>query len=215
MEYTSSSSPPKTEDEFSHIFLANSDGSQLTQLTTTPRRDVSPAWSPDGTRIVFASDRTGNMEVFVMNADGSEQTRLTTHADNGSFAPAWSPDGKRIAFISNRDDAVGIFVMNADGSNQTRLTDNKALSDLEPDLTLRWSPDGQRIVFVSTSSGAKIYSINVDGSDLKPLVKESPASAPTFSPDGKRIAFAATRDGNPDIYVMNADGSAITRLTNK
>jgi TolB protein len=54
-----------------------------------------------------------------------------------------------------------------------------------------------------------------DGSDLKPLVKESSSSAPVYSPDGKRIAFTATRDGNPDIYVMNADGSEATRLTNK
>jgi len=204
----------KTEDEFSQLFVANSDGSQLTQLTTTPRHDLSPMWSPDGSRIVFASDRTGNTEVFVMNADGSEQTRLT-RTDGSSFAPAWSPDGKRIAFISTRNDAATIYVMNGDGSNQTPITDDNALSDLEPDLTLVWSPDGQSFVFVSGSSGARIYSVKVNGSDLKQVVKESPSSSPALSPDGKRLAFAATRNGNPDIYVMNMDGSNLTRLTDK
>ena len=83
-----------------------------------PRRPRwwTPAWSPDGRRIAFTSERDGNPEIYVMNADGSGVTRLTYNdaRDLDSF-PAWSPDGRRIAFHSNRDGNFEIYVMNASG----------------------------------------------------------------------------------------------------
>ena len=80
----------------------NADGSGPTRLTNNAAADVEPAWSPDGSRIAFASTRDGNFEIYVMNADGSNQTRLTNNAA-ADDQPAWSPDGTRIAFKSNRD----------------------------------------------------------------------------------------------------------------
>ena len=79
--------------------------------------DRQPAWSPDGGRIAFASDRDENDEIYVMNADGAGQTRLTnTSSDEG--LPAWSPYGTRIAFNSSTDDIPDIYVINADGPGQ-------------------------------------------------------------------------------------------------
>jgi len=92
------------------------------------------AWSPDGSKISFASDRDGNFEIDVMNADGSRQTRLTSNS-GVDLLPSWSVDGSKIAFTSNRDGNSEIYVMNADGSNQTRLT-NHSGSDENPS----WSP---------------------------------------------------------------------------
>ena len=95
-----------------------------------------PAWSPDGTKIAFVSDRDGDTEIYVMNADGSHPTNLTnTSAEDRT--PAWSPDGTKIAFVSSRDGSAGIYVMNADGSNPTRLVGN-INDDFWPTLT--WSP---------------------------------------------------------------------------
>jgi TolB protein len=81
---------------------------------------TAPAWSPDGRKIAFVSDRNGNSEVYVMNAKGNGQRNLTR---NPAFDadPAWSPDGRKIAFASKRDGEYGIYVMNVDGSGQRRL----------------------------------------------------------------------------------------------
>src|SRR5438105_1357594 len=105
------------------IFTVNPDGSGLTMLTTTEANNTFPAWSADGTKIVFTSDRDGNEEIYSMNADGSGQTRLTNNASADEF-PAWSPDGTKIVFKSNRDGNFEIYSMNADGSGQTRLTNS-------------------------------------------------------------------------------------------
>jgi len=116
------------------ICVMNADGSDQVNLTRESASGHSPAWSPDGTRIAFASNRDGNGEIYVMNADGSGQTRLTDNPAAEAF-PAWSPDGSRIAFVSGRDGNLEVYVMNADGSGQTNLTDNPAT-----DGSAAWSP---------------------------------------------------------------------------
>ena len=167
-------------------------------------------------RIAFHSDRDGNFEIYVMNADGSGQTRLT-YNDNIDRNSSWSPDGQRIVFDSDEGN-FDIFVMNADGSGVTRLTDNSA-----EDWFADWSPDGQRIAFYSTRDGNReIYAMNADGSGQTRLTdNDAEDYFPAWSPDGRRIAFHSYRDDpDPDdddyisnIYVMNADGSVQTRLT--
>ncbi len=92
----------------------NADGLGQTRLTTNPAGDGEPAWSPDGTKIAFTSDRDGNSQIYVMNAaDGSGQTNLTNNAAFIVGTPAWSPDGTKIAFTNTRDGNVEVYVMNA------------------------------------------------------------------------------------------------------
>src|SRR2546423_1183351 len=106
------------------VLLMNADGSNQSRLSNAGSRDINPRWSPDGTRIVFSSDRSGNpgvFEIFVMTASGSNQTRLTNNSGENS-RPFWSPDGARIAFQSNQRFSFDIYLMNTDGSGQTRIT---------------------------------------------------------------------------------------------
>src|SRR4029077_7283177 len=107
-------------------------------------QNSDPAWSPDGKKIAFMSNRDGgDIEIYVMNVDGSQQTRLT-NAPGRDAHPSWSPDGKNIYFQSPRDGGMPqIYVMKADGSGQRRLTHNAGFTGVP-----LASPDGRRIVFM-------------------------------------------------------------------
>jgi len=84
-------------------------------LTHNSAEDAQPAWSPNGTKIAFATNRDGNDEIYVMNANGSAQVNLTNHTGS-DLAPAWSPDGTKLAFQSDRETNYAVWIMNADGS---------------------------------------------------------------------------------------------------
>jgi TolB protein len=108
----------------------DADGSNAGQLTTQ-ESNLSPSFSPDGTKIVFASDvGSGFMEVWVMNVDGTSPTRLTT-TNSGAGTPTFSPDGSRIAFGRSSSGNDDIYLINADGSNEVRLTSHPA-QDVKP-----------------------------------------------------------------------------------
>ncbi len=182
-----------------------------------PYNNEHPAWSPDGKKIAFASNRDGNNEIYVMNADGSAQKRLT-FAPGRDAHPAWSPDGKRIAFQSPRDgdgSDTNLYVMNAGGTNQVKLTNNKGFCGVPA-----WSPDGKRIVFQWRIENAgvqrwHIFVINADGSGQQQLTSDAANNqVPNWSPDGKRILYYSDVTGKNQLYLMNPHGSNRRRLTN-
>jgi TolB protein len=189
-------------------------------------KDAYPMLSPDGSRLLFESDRTGNWEIYTMRPDGTDLVRLTS-APAPDVGPIWSPDGKRIVFASERDAGDSeIYVMNADGSGQRRLTRQPG-DDSHP----HWSPDGARIVFNSarttpdlsadwSKQHLEIFTMAADGSDVRQITRFKTVSTyPQFSPDGKKIAFRRVTDEpgmlwdltlgarNSEVFVINADGS--------
>jgi Tol biopolymer transport system component len=207
------------------IYSMDADGSNLRQLTHRRGPEFDPAWSPDGKRIVYRDSRRGinrNDEIYVMRADGSNQRNISRDpADD--WGPAWSPDGKWIAFSAAREGMPQIFVMRPDGSDAHRL------NELEGEYPA-WSPDGSRIAFMSQEPGARgndpnynVYVMNADGSRLTRLT-DYPGEDGwlDWSPDGTKIVFTTSHDDQGqsgdigpywDLYVMNADGSAKTRIT--
>jgi len=210
------------------IYAVNADGSgSAVQLTDNSAWDGDARRSPDGTKIVFTSNRHEGQEgtdIYVMNSDGTDQERLTfTYSGRSSADPSWSPDSQRIVFSSQLGgtncSADEIYVMDVDGSNQTPLTDNA--DDYEcnfgyPDYWDRnpsWSPDGTQIIFAAKrGEDSGIYVMNADGTGQSRLADGY--LTPSWSPDGTQIAFSLMgNNGAPDIYVMDADGSAPTPLT--
>jgi dipeptidyl aminopeptidase/acylaminoacyl peptidase len=171
----------------SEIYSVRSDGTGTIRLTDDPGGDTDPAWSPDGTRIAFTSDRGGVRAVYVMQEDGTNLTRLTPLTSNNT-RPAWSPDGSRIALVSDRDANAEIYTMNADGSDARRLTSDGA-ADTDP----VWSPDGARIAFSRGSDrNAEVHMMNADGSNVSRLtLNDTWDGQPAWSRDGT-LAFVRT-----------------------
>jgi dipeptidyl aminopeptidase/acylaminoacyl peptidase len=225
------------------IYVMNADGSGQTRLTNTTADEWGPAFSPDGSRIAFESRRDGNGEIYVMEADGSGQTRLTYNAAldgepafspddrkiafsrggdiyvmnadgsgqtlvaNNGYEPEFSLDGSKIVFVSFRDGDAEIYVMNADGSGQMRRTNDPAWNWL-----FSLSPDGGKIAYTRWGGlfNPYIYVMNANGTEHILTNGAAWDSSPAFSPDGTKIAF----NRGADIYIMNANGSGQTRLTN-
>jgi TolB protein len=102
----------------------DADGSNQTNLTNDPADDIGGSWSPDGSQILFFSDRDGNNEVYVMNTNGSSPTNLTNNVADDTYA-IWSPDGSLIAFTSDRTGGDrDVYIMTAAGVGATPVTIN-------------------------------------------------------------------------------------------
>ena len=208
------------------IFTMNADGSGLRQLTTNPRNDRQPDWSPTGRDIAYSIDKpnaTRNFEVARMTAAGTGHRRLTTSpTDVASTQPSWRPDRKGILFRRTGPGRAGsIWQMGL-------LGDNPMLRFAPPSNPLypSWSPDMRRVLFAAISPTADtdrgIFTLEPSGTGLRTLFDVAGAydSAPAWSPDGRRIAFESDADvagANPErdmeVWTMAADGSDRVQLT--
>lgn len=215
-----SSRDTPTNSNIYEIYVMNSDGSGQTRLTNSPAIDYEPSFSPDGTRILWTSTRTGHGEIFVMNADGSNQQQLTTTGSYDANTRAkWSHDGTKICYL-HYDSAIRsneIWIMNPNGSGARRVTFNTM-----DERRLSWNADDTRIAFDSASSNSQIYVVNADGTGFQRLITRlSTDFGPQFSPLGDKISFSSRDDFNgngsfaPKLFAMNLDGTDLTRLGNR
>ena len=196
-------------DSGNQIWVMNNDGTAKQQLTTLGQ-NLAPAWSVDGTKIAFASDRTGSFQIFVMNPDGSGQTNISNSFSDDT-QPAWSPAGT-IAFVRTAAslNPVGkIWVTNSSGSLQVQITFGPG-NDERPSF----SPDGATIAFSTNRDGNyEIYKIPAAGSTATRLTN-NPASDrnPSWAPDDSAIAFGSDRNAGLKIWAIAPDGANPTQL---
>jgi uncharacterized repeat protein (TIGR01451 family) len=184
------------------------------RLTLDPSTDGEPAWSPDGSRIVFVSTRDQpHGDLYVMAADGTGVRRLTSDAATES-QPSWSPDGRRLVFARHTGGDHDLWVMNSDGSGPDSLLTGSA-----DDTWPAWSPDGASIAFASDRDDpdGDVYRIPARGGAPPRRLTDHPAAdtEPAWSPDGRQLAFATSRyvDFNSHIARVGVDGGEVTRVT--
>lgn len=191
LAFTSRRAGPTSPD--GRVIITNPDGTGGISLGTSTNEDmIQPAWSPDGTKIVFASVQPNN-DIYVMNATGGGVVNLTnTGFSTGERSPSWSATGK-IAYEREGQ----IWTINPDGTGNAQFS---GITQPAPS-TPTWSPSGSKLAFVSNS---EIWTINADGSNQQRVTNNSTSdSDPAWSPDGAKIVFTS----NNNIAVINADGT--------
>ncbi len=209
------------------IFISDLNGTITKQLTNTPGYDAEATISPKGDKIVFTSDRSGDMELWTMEIDGSNQKQITFGLgyDGGAF---FSPDGKKLVFRASRPQTeveiteykdffkkhlvaptnMEIYTCNVDGSDLKQIT-HLGKANWAP----YFLPSGDKIIFSSNHNSDKGYDfnlflINADGTGLTQVTSESKFNAfPMFSPNGKKLIFSSNRNngGTRDTNLFIAD----------
>jgi len=194
------------------IYKMRPDFTTVIPLTKNPARDIAPAWAPDGSFIVFMSNRSNaEYDLFKMNADGTGVEQLTFGGSN--WFPQVAPDGIRVAYHSGRD----IHVLNLKTRQSHRVT-------YEPQNGMHptWSPDGRQLAFMTWRNGrTEIFTSKADGSGQELLVRMSSGDAvdPRWSPNGEYIAFVHVTGGPEEqsqqraVFVVDVKTSRLSRVS--
>jgi Tol biopolymer transport system component len=217
----------RSDEVFVRDVTSDAAPQRLTNKRVSTENNTQPAWSPDGSSIIFRtnrSDPTINVgDVWIMDADGTNERPLLVQADDQRY-PTFSPDGSRISYTSrNEQGNADLWVANADGTG-ARMVYDSGRSDSAP----AWSPDGTRLAFESGPELQRdLFVLDLgDGHVIRLTDHPAHDEGPAWSPDGTMLVFTSTRDNPPpftctqvvvgcdnEIYVMQADGTELTRLT--
>jgi Tol biopolymer transport system component len=177
-----------------------------TPFIYSTRDDTSPEFSPDGKRIAFMSNRSGDLEIWVCDSDGSNPVQLTSFRGPNVSTPRWSPDGGRIAFDSDAEGEFDIWMINAGGGKPKRMTTDPA-NDGNPS----WSRDGRWIYFDSKRTGEQqVWKIPEAGGDAIQVTRDV-GFAPLESPDGKFIYYTKDLFGT-SVWRLPVEGGQPTKV---
>ncbi len=206
-------------DGNAEIYVMEANGTNLRRLTFDPKRDCSPDWSPDGRQIIFSSNRDGKFQIYLMPAAGEKDgLQQITHSKDNETNPIISPDGQKILFqVKMAGSNTDLYVMGIDGKKREVVGlgyDNAGYVDGA------WDPAGKRIAYVQRSGSygdIMVSSLKNDNSeqDWRQITPDYTLNQyPGWSPDGSQLVYVGEVNGQPDIYIILANGSGIFRVTN-
>jgi TolB protein len=195
------------------VFLGRSSANITGERTSGEQASqaFAPAWSPDGKRVAFASNRAGNMEIYAANADGSDLRRLTNSAA-ADTAPCWSPTGAELVFTSNRTGSPQLWVMDNEGLNVRRLTTLGNYND-----ACAWSPSKQYSEVAYTSrieGGFEVAVIDLATRTVRQITEgRGSCEYPSWAPSGRHLVFSCNRGGAWQLTVADREGRQMTTLS--
>lgn len=190
-----------------NLFIMDYDGANIKQLTRHSSLIMSPHCSPDGSKVVFNSDKVWDQDLYIMSLSPTVSEHRLTKAFKLEQSAEWSPSGQQLAFSANGD----IYVSGPSAKGAVNITRSGSI-----DVSPTWSPDGSRIAFVSDRGGNPgIYVMNSNGSGVRRISGGGYSTDPSWSPSAEvnKIAFVKVEGGGANIYTVSPDGGGETRLT--
>ena len=192
--------------------ISDSDGQNKHVALSSPEPIISPAWSPDGTKVAYVSFERQKPIVYIHDLPTGNRV-IVSNAKGSNSAPAWSPDGRTLAVSLSLTGNTQVYLINANGSGLRRISSSNGI-DTEP----QFSPDGQSIYFTSDRGGQpQVYKMSVQGEAVggaqRVTFHGNYNTSPRVSPDGKLLAYISRIGGAFKLYVQDLSTGDATGLT--